>query len=545
MPAVDPPRRIRRLEAAQHKAWSRAFIGSVDYILGALTEDRLTRLIGERADAEIYGVLDDAALWMSAQERQAFVGAGAEAADFLDGVLDAGLRKLRLEVGVFFDVTNSRAVEAIKANKLRLIREYSAAQRESVHRAMNPGVAGGLNPREQARAFRDSVSLTSRQRAAVSNFRSLLETGDAGALRRRLRDRRFDSSVRAAVEGRRPLTGAQIDRMVGRYRQRYVKYRAEVIGRTEALRSANQGTYEMYAQAVDSGALNPQGVVRSWLATADDRTRDTHRTMNGQRRELKEPFQSPSGALLAYPGDPAAPAAETIQCRCTVTTRIEDLTPTEAPAPDRSGAGVTTLPPPVPQYGEFGIFRPRTGGGDEGFRQRMIDFQNRPQGWFRDLPEYRDQDDLPLGVRDYLGTGHADLNRRLRDDLPLSDEQKAVLVEIEMEMAPTQSEHVAYRGEKAIKGVDLWSGVQPGVTHGFEQIVSTSLDVRVAASGHFMMGEGAVLWQIRVPTGTSAIVTNHFEYEMILGGKTKVRVLDVVGEAPQTRIFIAELVEEE
>ena len=35
-----------------------------------------------------------------------------------------------------------------------------------------------------------------------------------------------------------------------------------------------------------------------------------------------EPFESPSGALLMYPVDPSAPAAEVINCQCQLTTRV-------------------------------------------------------------------------------------------------------------------------------------------------------------------------------------------------------------------------------
>ncbi|MDB5724627.1 MAG: putative head morphosis protein, partial [Novosphingobium sp.] len=48
----------------------------------------------------------------------------------------------------------------------------------------------------------------------------------------------------------------------------------------------------------------------------DKRVRDTHRGMNHQTVGQNESFVSPSGARLRYPGDPLAPAAEIINCRC-------------------------------------------------------------------------------------------------------------------------------------------------------------------------------------------------------------------------------------
>ena len=51
--------------------------------------------------------------------------------------------------------------------------------------------------------------------------------------------------------------------MVERYRERYVKYRAEVIGRTEALRAVHAGNYEGYLQAIDEGAINREELQRT------------------------------------------------------------------------------------------------------------------------------------------------------------------------------------------------------------------------------------------------------------------------------------------
>ena len=156
------------------------------------------------------------------------------------------------------------------------------------------------------------------------NYRRLLgrvSEGDSEALTRQLRDRRFDPTVRRAVAAREPLSQAQIDRMVERYRARYVKYRAEVIGRTEALRAVHAGNDEAYRQAIDGGAIDLDELQRTWVTARDERVRPTHRVAGGQVRGINEPFIV-GGAQLRYPGDPRGPAKETIQCRCALTTRF-------------------------------------------------------------------------------------------------------------------------------------------------------------------------------------------------------------------------------
>ena len=176
--------------------------------------------------------------------------------------------------------------------------------------------------------FRQSVGLTQRQVASVNNFRRLLtdarEDGlpSRQALNRALRDGRFDRTILRAIREDRPLTNQQVERMVTRYRERYVQYRSEVIARTEAWRAVNQGTEEMYQQAVDAGQIRPEQMTRTWVTARDERVRSSHARLNGEQRGYNETWQGDNGELR-YPGDPLAPASETVQCRCRISTRLE------------------------------------------------------------------------------------------------------------------------------------------------------------------------------------------------------------------------------
>lgn len=60
--------------------------------------------------------------------------------------------------------------------------------------------------------------------------------------------------------------------------------------------------------------------IKVWKTQRDSRVRDSHRTMQGQRRDLREPFTTGHGIRIAYPGDPTAPIEEWAQCRCFLTT---------------------------------------------------------------------------------------------------------------------------------------------------------------------------------------------------------------------------------
>ena len=240
---------------------------------------------------------------------------GQKSAKYLEDVL---------EVVIGFDRVHWRAVNHMQGERLRFIREFTDGQRDATRLAMVDGIERGLNPVAQARNFRASVGLTARQQQAVINYRRLLGRvgeGDSEALTRQLRDRRFDRTVRRAIVGREPLSQAQIDRMVERYRERYIKYRAEVIGRTEALRAVHAANDEGYRQAIDGGVINLEELQRTWVTARDERVRPTHRDAAGQVRGIDEPFII-GGAQLRYPGDSRAPARETVQCRCSLATRL-------------------------------------------------------------------------------------------------------------------------------------------------------------------------------------------------------------------------------
>ena len=64
-------------------------------------------------------------------------------------------------------------------------------------------------------------------------------------------------------------------------------------------------------------------VTKTWRTAGDDQVRHTHRALNGRAVGYFEGFQSPSGAVLQFPGDPSAPISETSDCRCHVEYKVD------------------------------------------------------------------------------------------------------------------------------------------------------------------------------------------------------------------------------
>lgn len=88
------------------------------------------------------------------------------------------------------------------------------------------------------------------------------------------------------------------------------EYRAERIVRTEIIRASNLGEY-LGAKAT---GLN---IEKTWLTFVDNRTRDSHIAVNGEKRHIDLSF-TVGGKPMQYPGDPSGGAKETINCRCAV-----------------------------------------------------------------------------------------------------------------------------------------------------------------------------------------------------------------------------------
>lgn len=230
--------------------------------------------------------------------------------------INAQANGIKPQIVLTFDPGNARATEIIRNRKTTLIREITDSIRESVYNTVAEGLAAGSNSRKIAGQIGERVGLTRFQENAVQNYRRMLQAGSQDALSRALRDRRYDRTIAAG----KPLSSEQIDKMVAAYRQKYLRYRGETIARTEAGRALSEAQDEALRQTIEETGLT---ATRTWRATRDARTRDTHVTLNGQTKGVDELFESVSGARLRYPRDPNAPASETVQCRCVLTTSLK------------------------------------------------------------------------------------------------------------------------------------------------------------------------------------------------------------------------------
>lgn len=238
-------------------------------------------------------------------------------------------------VVVQFDVRNPVAERILKEESAKVVREIMDDQRAMIRETLRKAMEAGQNPREAAldlvgrinpvtkQRSGGSLGLTTSQTRWVEQYeRELASDNPLTALKRSLRDKRFDASVKKAAASGKPIPAELRAKMVIAYKNRALRFRAEAISRTESLSALHQAQHEALRQAIEKG-LDPDTVSMIWRTAGDKRVRHTHQGMNGQTVKYGEKFTSPSGAKLAHPGDPSAPAAEIINCRCTVSEKID------------------------------------------------------------------------------------------------------------------------------------------------------------------------------------------------------------------------------
>lgn len=249
------------------------------------------------------------------------IAVGEREAISLARLLDARGRAAKLDTALDFETPNYGALAELQLSAMGLIVEMTAEQREVILSALRDGVERGINPREMARTFRASIGLTRTQEGYIEAYRRALQTAHldpkarANALGRALHDNRFNANLTRAASGQ-PISAEKIEQMVARYRARFIAYRAETIARTQALRAVQMAEEAVWQEAVRRGDIVAAEVEETWDTARDERVRNSHKVMHGQKRQMGQPFLSGLGNLLRFPGDPLAPPADTVQCRC-------------------------------------------------------------------------------------------------------------------------------------------------------------------------------------------------------------------------------------
>lgn len=248
---------------------------------------------------------------------------------------------------VRFDSRNPVAEEYLRNESSTFITNVLDDQIRMIRSALERSLTAGVNPRTAALEIVGRVGADGRRTGGVlglsdaqwqwlASYEDALRRLDGSRLgynaktgefeNYTLRDRRWDRTVAAAIRTGTPVPEATIQRLIDGYERKALLFRGTMVARTEVLKALNTSADIAIRLAVQSGEVQAERITKVWHATHDDRTRFTHRILDGQEVGFDEKFESPSGARLMYPGDPEAPASEVINCRCWVQHKIDFIT---------------------------------------------------------------------------------------------------------------------------------------------------------------------------------------------------------------------------
>ena len=174
-----------------------------------------------------------------------------------------------------------------------------------------------INSNFTAMSISGQVSGVSFQLTDAATVRNLIKNGDTSLLpmRKKLdiqKDKIWNTEKMNGEVLQGILQGESMEAISFRIQNVTDMNRSSAIrnARTMVTGAENKGRQDRREEAAKMGMI----MKKKWIATEDNRTRETHRKIDGETVDYDAKF---SNGLL-YPGDPNGAGAEVYNCRCTV-----------------------------------------------------------------------------------------------------------------------------------------------------------------------------------------------------------------------------------
>lgn len=310
-------------------ALQRAYLEQIRAAVDAAVITEVEQLIAQQDDAGLVTLLSPGAFAALLEAvRAAYIKGGT-----LVVIKMPGGRKVQ------FDQHAEAAQRWLNQNAADLTGTIARQQAEAIRVMTAAGRAAGRTPRQIAldvvgrrnertgRRQGGVLGLSAPEAQAIATTREQLRSGVAERMRQYLakadRDRRLDGIVERAIEQGRPVTVTDAQRITTAYAAAKVDKHALLVGKAQAHEALNAGFNRLHGQVLE-GPVKPRSVEKIWRNKGDLRVRHAHVTLGGVRVSFNQPFQSPTGARLNYPGDKTLGAswADLANCRCTVSYRV-------------------------------------------------------------------------------------------------------------------------------------------------------------------------------------------------------------------------------
>lgn len=278
----DAVRRIRDAAARQEPKVRAAIIEGLNRITREIGSANLEKAIASGNLAQVWDLLSSVADFP--QETLNAIRDATVTAAVQGGALESA------KFNIAFNDVNARAVRWAQANAGREITgTLTATTRAVIQNIIEDALVRGLHPRDAKKQIARVVPLTDRKAKLFELQRQALL--DAGA------------------------SPGYVNRLMDRKTAKAIRYRAQVIARTEMLRAANEGQQLVWEAAHDLGYI-PEGTQKVWVVTDDDRTCDICEPMDGVPVEFRDSFTvtqetSKETVTSTRKTPPAHP-----QCRC-------------------------------------------------------------------------------------------------------------------------------------------------------------------------------------------------------------------------------------
>jgi SPP1 gp7 family putative phage head morphogenesis protein len=325
--------------------------------------------------------------------------------------------------------------------------------------------------------------------------------------------------------------------------------RAESVARTEVIGASNAGSfYQMKATGLRA--------TKEWLAANDDRTRPSHKAVDGTVVDMDEKF-TVGGWPLDFPHDPTAPPEETINCRCTLAWDIPEEDAVDLPLV----ADAYHLPGRHEQKDHGNHKNRKSRDSSNTSDDSQDDFDTRITKAYVDSDvftrgsQYSSLSDFAEGYEASRGEGdpttsrvegsfglyqtnYESINTGLRTgDLDDFDERVVGYMNAGLERSATTSDVVVYRGISNPKKLfgDAWNedGDNSGLAWTDPAYMSTTTSAIVARSYATtdLIKRDGVMMRLLVKSGTPSMPMRGNLSQLLLGaGRTSKIVHDYVGE---------------
>ncbi len=232
--------------------------------------------------------------------------------------------------GTPFSIRTPQADAWVAKQAGELITNIVEGQREIVRYVLDVGLKNGRNPEVIARDIAGRmnrvtgrreggfIGLTKPQSRYAQRAREELADPErmANYLTRKLRDRRFDATVRKAIEDGKPLSKTMIEKLVNRYNDRMLYARANLISHNEGLIAMEAGRREGYRQMIENGSIKAEKLRKIWHHTPREDPRLDHMAMDEKRVGLDDKFVFPDGVQMDRAHDPVGGAKHNLGCEC-------------------------------------------------------------------------------------------------------------------------------------------------------------------------------------------------------------------------------------